>query len=139
MRNEKLRVVFESLGFANVQTVISSGNVIFDAKSKDAPLLESKIEEALLMQLKIRSTVFIRSKEELEKLIAKDPFKGADHSRTSYLVVTFMKKKPREIFNILNVDTGTTPDFMQDIEKKFGKEVTTRTWKTIMRIAAKWK
>ena len=31
MRNEKLRGAFEELGFKNVQSVISSGNVIFDS------------------------------------------------------------------------------------------------------------
>jgi uncharacterized protein (DUF1697 family) len=35
MRNEKLRGVFEKLGFDNVQTVISSGNVLFQTPTKD--------------------------------------------------------------------------------------------------------
>jgi uncharacterized protein (DUF1697 family) len=33
MHNEKLRGVFEDLGFQNVQTVISSGNVMFETQS----------------------------------------------------------------------------------------------------------
>src|SRR4051812_30410175 len=78
MRNEKLRGVFESLGFSNVQTVISSGNVIFESTSKDKDVakLEITIEKALTAKLGINSTTIIRSKNDLEKLIASDPFKG---------------------------------------------------------------
>ena len=51
MRNDKLRGVFEKLGFANVQTVISSGNVLFDPPAggpfKNAKKLEATIEKAL--------------------------------------------------------------------------------------------
>ncbi|MGH2757636.1 MAG: DUF1697 domain-containing protein [Actinomycetota bacterium] len=33
MRNEKLREVFVGLGFENVRTVITTGNVLFDSPS----------------------------------------------------------------------------------------------------------
>src|ERR1700694_4952258 len=84
MRNEKLRSVFEGLGFSNVHTIISSGNVIFESRSKDVSSLEIKIEKALLKQLGIKSPAYIRSKQELEHLIKKDPFKGAGHNPRSY-------------------------------------------------------
>lgn len=47
MRNEKLRGVFENLGFQNVQTVISSGNVLFETRSNNIKELEAIIEKAL--------------------------------------------------------------------------------------------
>ncbi len=137
MRNEKLRGVFEGLGFSNVHTIISSGNVIFESRSKDAAALEIKIEKALLKQLGIKSPAYIRSRQELERLIKKDPFKGMAHGRTSYLIVSFLKKSPREIFNVLDTTDPKMPNFMQDIEKKYGKDVTTRTWKTVERIVKK--
>jgi len=65
MRNEKLRGVFENLGFTNVQTVMSSGNVLFDANSKDMKALEAIIEKALPAQLGFTSTTIIRSRDEL--------------------------------------------------------------------------
>lgn len=38
MHNQKLRGVFEKLGFSNVHTVISSGNVIFETNSKNVSI-----------------------------------------------------------------------------------------------------
>ncbi len=34
MRGEKLRKVFEGLGFENVRTVLASGNVLFESRSR---------------------------------------------------------------------------------------------------------
>ncbi len=136
MKNERLRAVFEGLGFSNVKTVISSGNVIFDSKMKDIPALEKKIETALLKELGIKSPAYIRSKEELRHLLKKDPFKGLEHGRKLYLIVSFVRSAPREIFTIIDMTAGTA-GFMRDIEKKYDKDVTTRTWKTVERILTK--
>lgn len=141
MRGEKLKGVFESLGFKNVHTVIASGNVVFQSPSKKSADLEAKIERALLKQLGFNSTTIIRSKEELEQLSRKNPFKGAAHSSNNYLIITFLKQKPknggREIATVVDLTTGKTPDFMRTAEKKFGKDITTRTWNTVGRILKK--
>jgi uncharacterized protein (DUF1697 family) len=137
MRNEKLRNVFETLGFSHVQTVISSGNVLFESKSKNTAELENKIEKALFENLGFRSATFIRSRKDLEDLIKKDPFEGREHSKSSYLLVTFLKKKPFLIFNNVNLASPRTPDIMRNIDKDHGKENTTRTWKTVERIVKK--
>lgn len=44
-RNENLKKVFESLYFTNVQTVIASGNVIFETRKQNTSSLEKKIEQ----------------------------------------------------------------------------------------------
>jgi uncharacterized protein (DUF1697 family) len=137
MRNEKLRMAFEAMGFSNVQTLISSGNVLFESGSNNVSALEALIEKELALRLGIQSPAFVRSKKELEGHIRKDPFKGKEHSKDSYLIVTFTRKKPREIFNVINIAKTSGADFMRDIEKKFGKEVTTRTWKTVERVVKK--
>ena len=137
MRNEKLRSVFEGLGFLNVHTIISSGNVIFESNSKNIPLLELDIEKELANRLNIKSPAYIRSKKELKGIIRKDPFKGAEHNSKSYLIVSFRRKRPKEVFNNLDITKKETAKFMRDIDKKFGKDVTTRTWKTVERILKK--
>ena len=98
MRNEKLRGVFEKLGFANVQSVISSGNVIFESPSRSIKKLEETIESALPKQLGFTSTVIIRSKKQLQQIVNKNPFNGKEHSQKSSLNVTFLKHKT-------NIDT----------------------------------
>lgn len=159
MRNEKLREVFESLGFMNVRTVISSGNVLFETDLKDAAKLEAMVEEALPEKLGFFCTTIIRSKEDLTALIKKDPFTGKEHSRTAYLNVTFLKRLTktdiafpyrvegreyllvgmyeRAICSIIDLTGSKTPDLMVWLEKQFGKEITTRTWKTVLKIHSK--
>ena len=137
MRNEKLKAVFESLGYGNVRTLISSGNVLFESDAKDMPAEEIRIEEALLKQLGIKSPAFVRSHDELKKIIKKNPFKGKEHSQKTYLIASFLKTKPWEMTTIVDTTASTSAKFMTNIDKKYAKEVTTRTWKTVQRIVAK--
>lgn len=156
MRNDKLRRVFEKLGFANVKTVVSSGNIVFESPSRSVRKLEDRIEEALPKELGFKSTTIIRSQKQFQQLVDKNPFKSREHSQKSSLNVTFLKKKrktakklPYEkdnrdytllgmydgaICSVIDLTSAKTPDLMVWLEKKFGKEITTRTWKTVERI-----
>jgi uncharacterized protein (DUF1697 family) len=136
MRNNKLRGLFEDLGFKNVQTIISSGNVLFESSSANAKALESKIEKALPQKLGFKSTTIIRSDKQLQKLIKSDPFKGKNDTSKSRLNVTFLKKGG-EVFSVIDLTNTRTPEVMLKLEKEHGKEITTRTWKTVGRIAKK--
>lgn len=137
MKGERLRETFESLGFKNVGTVIASGNVVFDSPTKSADALEAKIEKALPHQLGFRSTTMIRSREDLERLAGKNPFRGVADKKPNYLVVTFFKDRRKELCTVLDLSNAKTPDFMRDLEKKHGRDMTTRTWKTVGRILKK--
>lgn len=137
MRGEKLKAVFEGLGFKNVHTVIASGNVVFDSSSKNATSLEAKIENELPKRLGFTSTTVVRSHAELEALVQKKPFKGIKDEKPAYLIVTFFKDRRAELCTVINLDTDKTPNFMNDLERKHGKTMTTRTWKTVNRILTK--
>jgi len=137
MKSERLKGLFESLGFENVSTVIASGNVVFDSPSSDTGALEAKIERALPEQLGFKSTTIIRSCEELERLVKTNPFKGIKDEKPNYLVVTFFKDRRKELCTVIDLSAGRTPDFMRTQEKAHGKEITTRTWKTVDRILKK--
>ena len=156
MRNEKLREVSEGLGLENVQTVISSGNVVFEAESANASDLETSLEDAWTRELGFESTTLIRSQEELEALTDLKPFGDREHGRESYLLVTFAKHPlsvnfdlphqppdrdywilgatDRELFTVTDTTSIGTPDVMAWVENKFGKEITSRTWLTVHRI-----
>lgn len=154
MRNEKLRGVFEHLGFSKVQTVISSGNVLFETHATDHKALERMIERALPEQLGFTSTAVVLAREELTNMAAHNPFTGHEHSSKTYLTVTFGKERfrapfetpyvakegasvlriyDRSVFSLVNL-TGKTPDLMTWLERTFSKQITTRTWKTVGRI-----
>lgn len=157
MRPAKLKEAFEKMGFKDVRTVISSGNVVFNSSSKSTSALEKKIEKALPELLGFTSTAIIRSKQEIDALIKRDPAKGIVHGTKSYVLMTFLKehsgklrtftrKGPgfrilgvykREFCIVIDMKNTNTPDIMRKAEKEFGKAITSRTWKTVERIAKK--
>jgi uncharacterized protein (DUF1697 family) len=159
MRNEKLCSVFEGLGFRNVRAVISSGNVLFESPSKNIERLEAMIEKALPARLGFTATTIVRSRESLQALVDRNPFKRLKHTPKSQLNVTFLKFPPRTklkfphqpenktykllsfydgaICSVIDLTGAKTPDLMGFLEKQFSKQITTRTWKTIARILKK--
>ncbi len=136
MHGDKLKCFFEKLGFKNVKTLLSSGNVIFESNVKNNSSLEKLIEKNLPKMLKFSRTTIIRDYDELKKIFNSDPFKGADDFPTSRLNVTFLKNG-KEVFTVIDtVNMGTTK-VMASLEKKYGKEITTRTWKTVVKVIKK--
>lgn len=157
MRPGKLAGAFEKMGFKNVRTVISSGNVVFESACKNESTLETKIEKALPKLLGFNSTTIIRSQSDIEKLLKRNPVKGLAHGPKNYILVTFLKQHSpklrtlvrngpgfkvlgiykREVCVVIDLQNIHTPDMMLKAEKEFGKEITSRTWKTVERIAQK--
>jgi len=154
--NANLRRVCESLGFANVHTVISSGNVVFETESSDPSLIESELENAWIERLGFESTTILRSREDLEGLVALEPFGDREHGPETYLLTSFAKSRlnherdfpyqpegkdywvvsatDRELFTVSDTVHSQTPDVMNWVESRFGKEVTSRTWLTVFRV-----
>lgn len=161
MTNDKLRGVFERLGFAKVESVLASGNIVFRTAESDLPALERRIESALTSDLGINSRTLLRSHPELRALLDSDPFPGLTHGRGTYLTATFVKdpgtvpdvvpEQPDPLTRVIrfdpvarvvlavtdNSDPGRTPDFMTWLERAYGRDITTRTWLTVQRIVRK--
>lgn len=133
MRSEKLKACFESLGFENVRTVMASGNVVFETSARAGAKLEKAIEDGLEKRLGFRRAAIVRSEDELKRLVKKDPFKGVKDEKPNYLLVTFFKSG-KESAAVIDLSDTSSPKFMTELEKKHGKEQTSRTWKTVHRI-----
>ncbi|GAB2707687.1 DUF1697 domain-containing protein [Nocardia thraciensis] len=161
MRNEKLRGVFEGLGFDAVGSVLSSGNIVFGCAATDVPELETRIQRALNAELGIGGGTVIRSRDELRALVDSDPFPGLTHGRETYLTVTFVKdgaqgppgppperlrqavrvvrydEPARALLSVVDNSSPSTPDYMGWLESVYGKDITTRTFLTVRRVLAK--
>jgi uncharacterized protein (DUF1697 family) len=149
-----LKAAFEAAGFTEVKTVLSSGNVVFDAKAATEASLERKAEAAMKERLGRAFPTLVRPVEALRALLASDPYRGFRLEAGAKRVVTFLRAEPkgtirlpvelhgarilhrqgREVFTAY-VRTPKGPVFMVLIEKTFGKEVTTRTWETVVKVA----
>ena len=137
MRNEKLAGVLKGLGCTNIQPVLASGNLVFTSAARSTAVLETKIEKAFAEKLGLSNDVIVRSQTELEAIVKKDPFKGAEHGKQWYLIATFRKDRKPVVFNKLNRAGMDGPETMLELEKRYGKKITTRTWNTVLKIVAK--
>lgn len=150
-----LRSCFEMMGFTEVKTVLSSGNVIFAGASKSESNLRKVIESGMTKCLPQSFPVIVRKRDHLIALLKADPYSDFRLSPKAKRVVTFLSQpnqgsmslpieldgaqillvRGSEVFSAY-VPKERGPVFMKLIEKTFGKNVTTRTWDTVKKCAA---
>ena len=151
-----LKACFEQLGFTDVKTLLSSGNVVFSTASRQsAAALVKTIEAGMAAQLPRGFPVLLRTQAHLAALVKADPFAHARLPANAKRVVTFLAQPPQanvtlpdeldgarilavrgsEVFTAY-VPSARGPVFMSLIEKTFGKDLTTRTWDTVRKCAA---
>lgn len=134
MHSLPLTKFFEELGFGNVKTVISSGNVVFESKETKTEILEKSIEKELPKKLNFSRATIVRSEDQLRKFVGKNPFDGISDEKPNYLLVTFFKDGREELATVLDMNNTSSTKFMAELDKEYKKECTTRTWKTVNRI-----
>lgn len=83
----QLKESFTRIGFEQVTTYINSGNIIFKTKENDARKLEKKIEQMLVNEYRLDSTVVVRSLAEMEQLVENLPRSWGSDSRWRYNIV----------------------------------------------------
>lgn len=152
----ELKKCFEEEGFTNVVTVLSSGNVVFDARGGSVAALERRIEKAMEGCLDRSFLTIVRSVVDLQTMLESDPFQTFRLGPKAKRIVTFLRndspariqlpirketaailmRDGREVYSAYE-PTPDAPVFMALIEKTFGKEVTTRTWDTVRKCALK--
>lgn len=149
-----LRACFESAGFSEVKTLLASGNVVFNAKSAPLAALERRAERAMEAELGRVFGTFVRSAEELRKLVDTDPFARFAVPEGAKRVITFLREPPDPapalpvarsgacIHGLAGAEAFASylpspegPVFMTLLERTFGKDVTTRTLETVRRCA----
>ncbi len=149
-RMSDLRRAFEQAGFSNVKSVLTSGNLVFDAPSARLPALERRAEAAMLQTLGRTFYTIVRSVDSLQALLQTDPYAAFVVPPQAKRVVTFMRT-PIESQRVLPhtvdgaqllcligseayaayVPGARGPVFMRMIASAYGRDVTTRTWETV--------
>jgi uncharacterized protein (DUF1697 family) len=150
----ELKQAFEAAGFREVRTVLSSGNVVFDARRASETTLERAAEAAMSKRLGQAFLTIVRPVEALRDILASDPYEEFEVSPAAKRIVSFLRLPPsgplelpmgqdharlltiigREVYSAY-LPTPKGPVFMALIERAFGKEVTTRTWDTVTKVA----
>ncbi len=152
IRMDDLRRAFESLGFLNVKTVLTSGNVLFETPGGSVDGLAGDISRKLSGTLGRDVFVIVRPLVDIRELVDSQPFNDV-REPGARLFVTFFPhessvkiKRDAEGYRIMSVADGVmcsvllerpgvgAADLMGAIEKELGKNVTTRSWNTVTRL-----
>jgi uncharacterized protein (DUF1697 family) len=150
----ELKRAFEAAGFTDVKTVLSSGNVVFDARRATESALERRAEAAMAERMGQAFLTIVRPVVMLQALLATDPYRPFRVAPGAKRIVTFLRNEPsaaielpvekdnarvlalegRQLFSAY-LPTPKGPVFMTLIERAVGKAATTRTWDTVGRVA----
>ncbi|WP_424356533.1 DUF1697 domain-containing protein [Methanocella sp. MCL-LM] len=156
IRMADLGKAFESMGFRHVKTILASGNVLFEVPEENTQALSEKITQKLGETFGWEILVIVRTIDELRELEAQQPFEGVVVTPQTRLIVMFLSKNlvqptipdlpahedlrivgiyNRAICSVIDEENGTaTVQLMSALEKEFGKQVTTRTWGTVLKV-----
>jgi uncharacterized protein (DUF1697 family) len=90
-----LKACFEDHGFEDVLTYIASGNVLFRASEPDRAVLTETIERALSRTFACAPRVVLRSKREMDAILARTPRGFGEKPREYRYDVVFLKEPLR--------------------------------------------
>jgi uncharacterized protein (DUF1697 family) len=160
VKMDRLRTLFEALGFGEVETFIASGNVLFDTRAS-VPAVERKIETALQKALGYEVRTFVRTSDEIVRLAKYSPFPQQRIDTAVTFNLGFIgapldgatKKKllalatdadelhthDRTIFWLSRTRMSESPLFKISFEKLLGCPMTFRNANTVRRLAEKFR
>jgi uncharacterized protein (DUF1697 family) len=155
IRMAELKALYESLGFAHVQTLLQSGNVVF-ATDSDPVLLAGQLEAAILATFGFESKIILRTCAELRAITEQHPYTAGQLAEPSKALVTFLAEAPddtaihtllndhqgpealhvigREAFAFYTDGAGRSKLTNVFIEKRLRTTGTARNWNTILKL-----
>ncbi|SRR5579884_1349082 len=153
-----LRDLLAGLGFAEVRSLLQSGNLVFRSNSEGRAELEQRLETEAARRLGLRTDLLVRTADDWADVVDRNPFPDVAERDPGHLVVMFLKQAPdaAAVEALRTVVTGpevisaagshlyiTYPDGIGRsrltgtlIEAKLGTRGTSRNWNTVRKLAA---
>jgi uncharacterized protein (DUF1697 family) len=153
-----LRAMFEALDFANVRTLLQTGNVVFEGGRRTGAALESFLEAETTKRLNLGCDYLVRTSAQWIDLVAGNPFPNEARRDPSHLLVMPLKSVPgkrevaalqatiegREVLKAKGQDLyivypdgiGRSKLTVSLIEKKLNTRGTCRNWNTTLKLLA---
>jgi uncharacterized protein (DUF1697 family) len=91
----ELRKAFEAAGFTEVKTVLSSGNVVFNARRLSESSIQRTAEAAMRERLGPAFLTIVRPMDGLREILASDPYGAFRLSPSAKRIVTFLRDEPK--------------------------------------------
>lgn len=151
-----LRALVERIGYTNVKTHLNSGNVVFSGPSQPNQAVAAAIETAIAQTLAMEIPVVVRTGEELQRIVAENPFpERADDHTTLHVAFLSGTPDPKVVDTLASVDKGdddyrvlgdnvylsypnkiTGAVFMPTgLDNALNLPSTSRNWRTVLKLA----
>ena len=156
IKMSELKLLFEEMGFQDVQTYIQSGNVIFSSKEKSGKKLEAKISASIKNKFGFDVPVIVINPKEIEYVLKNNPFIQKKKA-VEKLYVTFLSETPSvENINKISRNNYSPEEYIIEgkhiylflpngagkaklnnnlFENKLKVDGTSRNWKTIQKLS----
>lgn len=153
-----LRALLARLGFADGQSLLQSGNLVFRSEGKTGGQLERLLEAETAKRLGLETTFFVRSAAEWNAIVAHNPFPREAARDPARLVAMALKDAPdakavkalqaaivgrevarargREAYIVYPDGQGRSKLTIALIEKTLGTRATARNWNTVLKLDA---
>ena len=153
-----LRDLFTRQGFADAQSLLQSGNLVFRSTARASGPLERLLEAEARKRLGLQADFFVRSAKEWSAIVAHNPFRREAERDPGHLLVMVLKDAPdpKNVKALQAAITGpeivravgrqaslTYPDGVGRsrltnalIEKTLGTRGTGRNWNTVIKLEA---
>jgi uncharacterized protein (DUF1697 family) len=153
-----LRDLLSKLGFDDAHSLLQSGNLVFRGKASADARLERLLEGEVEKRLGLQTAFFVRTAQEWETIVAKNPFPENAERDPAHLLVIFLKEAVgtgkvmelqsaitgpeivrgdgRQVYIVYPAGIGTSRLTNTLIEKKLGTQGTGRNWNTVLKLGA---
>lgn len=147
--------MFEELGHEDVRTYLQSGNVVFEGRSSTSKKIAAEIEAAISKSFDLTVSVIVRTRRELERVAAGNPFQTKGVRPTSLHVMFLAESASAKAIKMLDPDRSPPDEFevrgreiylrfpkgsgrskltIDYFEKKLGTRATARNWNTVVKV-----
>lgn len=153
-----LKALLADLGMKNPQTLLQSGNLVFDSSARATAPLEQLLETSAAKQLGLETAFFVRTGSEWRQAIADNPFPKEATLDPGHTVLMCLKGAPppaavkslqdaiqgrevvktkgRHAYFLYPDGIGSSKLTIKLIERKLGTTGTARNWNTVLKLGA---
>jgi len=153
----ELRAALAELGFADVRTLLQSGNVVFRAPAQPPEKLERRLEKEATTRFGFAPDFHVRTADEWRQVVGANPFPQEAAKDPSHLLVTFfrapldaakvralqgaisgpelVRADGRHLYMTFPNGIGTSKAPLL-VDKTLGARGTARNWNTVLKLEA---
>jgi uncharacterized protein (DUF1697 family) len=152
-----LREMLADMGMRDVRTLVQSGNVVFEARTRSTAALEKDLERATAARLDVTTDYVVRTPDEWRSVVARNPFVKEAVAKPNLAFVMALKRAPdrkavaaleawvagperlrvdaRHVYLVYPGGIGRSRLTGALIEKRLGVRGTARNWNTVLKLA----